>query len=290
MSSSAASLAPILILLGSLVSQYAGAALAKTLFPAIGPDGVVVLRIGLSALLLAAIWRPWRARPRRQDLRTLAIYGGTLGLMNLCIYRAMELVPIGIAISIEVTGPLVVALSGCRRLVDLTWIVLAVAGLAMLLPVNAPGAALDPTGIAYAAGAALCWALYIVFGKRASGMHPGQTVALGMLVAALLVIPLGLARAGGALFDPGFLLAGLGVAILSSLVPYSLEMLALRRLPGSVFGLLVSGSPAMAALMGYAILGERLGALQWLAIACIVCASAGAIIRTSAATPAAGRK
>jgi inner membrane transporter RhtA len=197
--------------------------------------------------------------------------------MNLCIYRAMELIPIGIAIAIEVTGPLAVALLGSRRLRDFLWLACAAAGLTMLLPVKA-GATLHPLGVAYAAGAALCWALYIVFGKRASAMPAGQAVAWGMLVASTFTVPLGIVHASGALLEPNVLLGGLTVAILSSMVPYSLEMLALRRLPNSVFGLVVSASPAVASLIGFIILGERLSWVQWAAIACIVCASAGSAL------------
>lgn len=270
--------AALLLLLASLLSQYVGVASAKSLFPVVGAEGVTALRVGLSALMLTAIWRPWRNRPGRGDLRNLLVYGTTLGAMNLSIYRAMELIPIGIAIAVEVTGPLAVALLGSRRLKDFLWIACAVAGLALLLPVNGTGAALDPVGVAYAAAAALFWALYIVFGKRASSLPGGQAVAWGMLVAATFTVPLGVAHAGGALLGAGVLLTGLVVAALSSMLPYSLEMMALRRLPGHVFGLAVSASPAVAALIGFAMLGERLGWVQWVAIGLIVCASAGSAL------------
>jgi inner membrane transporter RhtA len=268
---------PLLFLLASLLSQYIGAASAKSLFPLVGAEGVTALRVGLSAVLLTAIWRPWRSRPSRQDLRNLLVYGVTLGAMNLSIYRAMELIPIGIAIAIEVTGPLAVALLGSRRLKDFLWIACAAAGLIMLLPVEGAGA-LDPLGVAYAAAAALCWALYIVFGKRASSLPGGQAVAWGMLVASTFTVPLGIVHAGGALLAPGVLLVGLAVAVLSSAAPYSLEMLALRCLPSTVFGLVVSASPAVASLIGFVMLGERLSWVQWAAIACIVCASAGSAL------------
>lgn len=269
---------PLLFLLASLLSQYIGAASAKSLFPLVGAEGVTALRVGLSAVLLTAVWRPWRSRLGRRDLRNVLVYGVTLGAMNLSIYRAMELIPIGIAIAIEVTGPLAVALFGSRRLRDFLWIACAAAGLAMLLPVEGTGAALDPLGVAFAAGAALCWALYIVFGKRASSLPGGQAVAWGMLVASTFTVPLGILHAGGALLAPGVLLGGLAVAILSSMAPYSLEMLALRRLPSHVFGLVVSASPAVASLIGLFMLGERLSWVQWTAIAFIVCASAGSVL------------
>jgi inner membrane transporter RhtA len=269
---------PLMLLLTSLLSQYIGAASAKSLFPLVGAEGVTALRVGLSTCLLMAIWRPWRSRLGRGDLRNLTVYGVTLGLMNLSIYRAMELIPIGIAIAIEVTGPLAVALLGSRRLKDFAWIACAAAGLGLLLPVGDAGTALDPLGMAYAVSAAVCWALYIIFGKRASMLPGGQAVAWGMLVAMTFTIPLGLAHAGGALLSPNVLLAGLAVAVLSSAAPYSLEMLALRRLPAHVFGVAVSASPAVASIIGFIMLGERLGWLQWAAIGLIVLASAGSAL------------
>ncbi|WP_207461125.1 EamA family transporter [Azospirillum sp. SYSU D00513] len=267
---------PLLFLLASLLSQYVGAASAKSLFPLVGAEGVTALRVGISAVLLLALWRPWRSRVGGRDLRNLIVYGATLGAMNLCIYRAMELIPIGIAIAIEVTGPLAVALLGSRRLRDVLWIVCAAAGLGLLLPVE--GAALDPLGVAYAAAAALCWALYIVFGKRASSLPGGSAVAWGMLVAATFTVPLGAAHAGAALLAPGVLLVGLAVAVLSSMAPYSLEMAALRRLPSHVFGLAVSASPAVASIVGFVLLGERLSLLQWAAVALVMLASAGSVL------------
>ncbi|PWC51888.1 threonine transporter [Azospirillum sp. TSA6c] len=269
---------PLLLLLASLLSQYVGAASAKSLFPLVGAEGVTGLRVGLSALMLMAILRPWRSLPGRGDLRNLLVYGATLGAMNLSIYRAMELIPIGIAIAIEVTGPLAVALLGSRRLKDFLWIACAAAGLVLLLPLREASGALDPVGVAYAMAAAFCWALYIVFGKRASSLPGGQAVAWGMLVAASFTVPLGISHAGAGLLVPAVLLTGLAVAVLSSMVPYLLEMMALRRLPSHVFGLAVSASPAVAALIGFLMLGERLSVVQWAAIACIMFASAGSAL------------
>jgi inner membrane transporter RhtA len=240
----------------------------------VGVEGMTALRIGLSALLLLAFWRPWRRPLARRDIVNLVVYGAMLGGMNLCIYQAFGRIPIGIATAIETTGPLVVVLAASRRALDVAWVALALAGLALLRPL-ATDAPLDPLGLAFAFGAALSWALYIVFGKRVSTLASGQAVSLGMLVAALFAVPLGVARAGAAMLVPTTLLAGLGVALLSSAVPYSLEMAALRRMPRHVFGILVSATPAVGAACGALVLGERLDVLQWLAIACIVGASAG---------------
>ena len=264
----------LVALTASLISQNLGAAIAKGLFPVVGVEGMTALRVGLSALLLLAFWRPWRWPLARRDLGNLVIYGAMLGGMNLCIYHAFGRIPIGIATAIETTGPLVVVLAASRRALDVAWVALALAGLALLLPL-ASDAPLDPLGLLFAFGAALSWALYIVFGKRVSTLHGGQAVSLGMLVAALLAVPIGAAHAGTAMLVPTTLLAGLGVALLSSAVPYSLEMAALRRMPRHVFGILVSATPAVGAACGALVLGERLSGLQWLAIACIIGASAG---------------
>lgn len=266
---------PALTVLLSLVLQNAGAAVAKSLFPLVGVEGMTALRIGLSAVLLVAVWRPWRFSLTRTALRDLVLYGLTLGLMNLLIYQAFERIPLGIALAIEITGPLAVALAGSRRLRDIAWVLCAIGGLVLLLPLGQATDTLDPAGLAYAAGAAACWAAYIVIGKRASTGNGGQAVALGMLVAAIFTVPLGMVHAGAALLTPEALGIGLAVAVLSSAAPYSLEMAALRRLSRPVFGILVSSAPAIASLAGVLILGEHLSPTQWLAIALIITASAG---------------
>jgi len=270
---------PVLALLAAMVSTYLGAAIAKQLFPQVGSQGVTALRVGLAACMLLAWCKPWRIPLARKDLPNLLVYGLMLGCMNLLIYAAFARIPIGIAVAIEVTGPLMVVLASSRRPRDFAWLACAVLGLWLLLPDVHGGTragALDPLGMLLAAGAALCWAMYIVFGKRVSTLEGGQAVAWGMLAAALFTVPVGLAHAGAALLAPGILAAGLGVALLSSALPYSLEMAALKRLPRRVFGILVSASPALSALAGWLVLGEQLLPLQWLAIALIIAASAGA--------------
>jgi inner membrane transporter RhtA len=266
---------PVLAIAAAMVSTYAGAAFAKHLFPLVGAEGVVALRVGLSSLLLAAFARPWRALPSRADLPNLLLYGLTLGCMNLLIYRAFARIPIGIAVSIEVMGPLAVVLLSSRRARDFMWVACAGFGLWLLLPLRAgvgSTAALDPAGVAYAAGAAVCWALYIVFGKRASQAAGSGTVAWGMLAASVFIVPIGAVYAGPALLSPFVLAAGLAVAVLSSAAPYTLEMIALRKLPRRVFGILVSSSPAVAALAGFLVLGERLDIGQWTGIGLVILA------------------
>jgi inner membrane transporter RhtA len=268
-------LLPSLAVAGGLVAQNVGAAVAKHLFPLVGSEGVTALRVGLSAALLLLVARPWRRPLGRSDAANLAIYGIMLGCMNLLIYRAFALIPIGVAIAIEVTGPIAVVLLASRRPRDFAWVACAVAGLALLLPLREGAAALDPRGVAWAIGAAFCWAMYIVFGKRASTIRGGDAVAWGMLAAAVFTVPFGVAHAGGMLLAPNVLLGGLAVAVLSSALPYSLEMIALARLPRRVFGMMVSSAPAVGALAGFVVLGERLATSQWLAIALVIVASAG---------------
>ena len=267
---------PALAILASMVSVNVGAAFAKGLFPLVGPAGVTALRVGLAACLLLLFWRPWRRLPSRADARNLLVYGLMLGCMNLTIYAAFARIPIGVAIAIEVTGPLALVLLSSRRASDVAWVACAALGLWLLSPLHAGSSApLDPIGVAWALAAAFCWAMYIVFGKRVSTLEGGHAVAWGMLAASLCAVPLGVAQAGGALFTPTVLAAGLAVALLSSILPYSLEMAALARLPRRVFGILISAGPAIGALAGYFVLGELLSGVQWLAIALIVVATAG---------------
>jgi inner membrane transporter RhtA len=259
------------------VSMTLGAAIAKQLFPVVGAYGVTGLRVTLAALLLVALRRPWRRPFPRGVLPALIAYGAVLGMMNLLIYQAFARIPLGIATGIEVTGPLVIVLLGSRRASDFLWLAAACLGLALLLPLGARDP-LDPVGIAFALGAAACWALYIVYGTRVSGALGRDAVAWGMLVSASFALPIGLATSGGAILAPGMLATGFGIAILSSALPYSLEMEAMRRVPAAVFGILVSSSPAIAALIGFVMLGETLTALQGGAILCIVVAAAGSAI------------
>jgi inner membrane transporter RhtA len=271
-----AALIGAMAVLGSLTSVNLGAAVAKTLFPLLGVFGVASLRIGLGAILLLLVRRPWR-RPVPPRLRwALLLYGATLGLMNLLIYLAFAHIPIGIAIAIEVTGPLMIVLLGSRRPRDFLWLAAAVAGLLLLLPLRS-NAALDPRGVLFACGAAICWALYILAGKRVSHSLGGDAAAWGMVVAAVLIVPFGLPQAAAQL-SPQILLIGLAIALLSSALPYSLEIEAMRRLPAPVFGLLLSAAPAIGALAGFAVLGERLTAIQWFAIICIIAASGGSAL------------
>ncbi|PAU63722.1 threonine/homoserine exporter RhtA [Pseudomonas sp. PIC25] len=275
-SSLSVTLAPIALLLVAMSSLQGGASLAKSLFPAIGPEGTTALRLGIAAILLSLFMRPWRARLSLASCRSLLGYGLSLGSMNLLFYLSLKSVPLGIAVALEFTGPLALALLSSRRLLDFVWIALAMFGIWLLLPSERSNTHLDPVGMAFALGAGLCWALYIVFGKQAGAEHGRHTVALGTLVAALLVFPVGLLQVGSGLFTLELLPIAAAVAVLSSALPYSLEMIALTRLPARTFSVLMSMEPAVAALSGLLFLQERLSLNQWLAIGAIILASAGA--------------
>lgn len=269
---------PVLLLLVAMFSIQLGASLAKSLFPVVGALGATSLRLGFGTLLLWLVLRPWRMPWRTLPWKMLLGYGVSLGVMNTLFYLALQTVPLGIAIALEFTGPLGLALLGSRRPRDVAWVALAVAGLLLLVPWSSQQAALDPLGVAYALGAGLCWALYIVFGQKAGADHGPQAVALGATIAALVAVPWGVIESGMALLAPALLPTGLAVALLSMALPYSLEMFALTRLPARTFGMLMSLEPAVGALCGFAFLHERLGMLQWLAIAAVIVASAGATL------------
>jgi inner membrane transporter RhtA len=274
---------PYLALLGAVSMLPIATSFAKRLFPLVGAPGVTSYRVTFAALILLAIWRPWRMRLSRPDLIAAARYGAVLGLMNLSFYMAIRTIPLGVAIAIEFLGPLAVALSAARRAVHVLWVALTVAGLALLLPIGPDVGRLDLGGAGFALAAAAFWALYIVFGKRTSHLHAGVAVALGMSTAAIVVVPFGVATAGLKLLSPAALGLGLLVAICTSAIPYSLEMVALKGIPRRTFGVLLSIEPVAGALAGLVLLGERLTALQGLAIACIVAASAGAVLTSAEA-------
>ncbi len=267
--------------MGSLITLCAGTSLAKGLFPFVGAEGTTTYRLVFSTLLLMAFWRPWRRAWTWADAPLLVLFGATLGIMNLLFYNALKTVPFGLAIAVEFTGPLAVALWSSKKPLDFVWIVLAVAGMGLILPLgNTLGAnlqtdAIDPLGIAYALGAGACWAIYIVIGQRVADRIGAFATPMGMLVAALVVTPVGISVAGTSLLNPEWMLAGLGIALLSSAIPYSLEMYSLKHLPKQTFSILLSLEPAVGALAGWLVLSEQLSTQQLCAIGLIMAASVG---------------
>jgi inner membrane transporter RhtA len=266
---------PILWLLIAMGSIQTGASLAKSLFHIVGAPGAVALRTALATLILVVVLRPWRARITAASWPALIVYGASLGVMNFLYYMALRTVPLGITVALEFTGPLLVAVLTSRRAIDFLWIALAAAGLSLLLPLGHAHASVDPTGALFALGAGGCWGLYIIFGQKAGADHGAQAVALGSVIASILVVPIGIAKAGTALLSPAALPYGLAIAVLSTALPYTLEMFALTRLPARTFGILMSVEPVFGAFIGLVVLHELLSALQWAAIAMIILASIG---------------
>jgi inner membrane transporter RhtA len=275
-----------LAIVAAQLSVNIGAAFAKSLFPLVGPEGVAAMRTGTAALILIVVVRPWRRALSRRQILWIVLYGLALGGMNLLIYWAFARIPIGVAVAIEIGGPLAVVLLTSRSARDFVWLALAVASVLLLMPWPGRDVPLDLAGIGFAMGAAVCWALYIVFGKRASEVESGTAVALGMTTASLVTIPIGVAAAGSRLLNPAIWGLGLVVALLSSAIPYMLEMKALERLSSRLFGVITSSAPAVAALAGFLMLGERLTPGQWIAILLMIGASAGCSLTSR---PAASR-
>lgn len=266
---------PIVVLIIAMISFQLGAVLAKGLFPIAGVAGATAMRVAIASVILCIAWRPWRMRFTRQQARTVIVYGVSMGWMNFFFYLSLSYVPLGIAVALEFVGPLAVALFASRRALDFLWILMAALGLLALLPLGAGAKPLPPLGIIYGFAAGGCWALYIIYGRKAGVAHGGQSTALGTLIGAFFIVPIGLAQSGSILFSPALLPAACGIAVLSSALPYSLEMFALPRLPTRTFGVLMSLDPALGALSGLCFLGEQLTLIQWVAIASIVVASAG---------------
>jgi inner membrane transporter RhtA len=262
-----------LVLVGIASVQF-GAALAGTIFDDIGPAGTVLLRVFFAAVVLMAIWRPRvRDHPPR-DLRLVALFGLVLGTMNLCFYESFARIPLGVAVTIEFAGPLGLAVALSRRRLDLACAALAAIGIVLLA--DPGGGAVDALGVALALAAAVCWAAYILLAQATGRVFSGgHGVALAMCVAVLVPLVPGIATAGADLLKPQWLAIGCGVALLSSVLPYSVETEALRRLPVNVFGVLMSIEPAVAAIAGLIVLGQDLRARDVVAIGFVVVASIG---------------
>ncbi|WP_010582439.1 EamA family transporter [Schlesneria paludicola] len=282
---------PVALLMSAMISLQAGAAIAKQLLPSLGAAGTATLRLCFASLILCLVCRPWRERLSRRSLTVIGLYGLTLGSMNLFFCSALLSLPLGIAVALEFMGPLAVAVCSSRRKLDFLWITLAIAGVIILLPKADTGTALPWQGILYALCAAACWALYIVIGQKAGATAGSGTVAsIGMLAAALAITPLGVMTTGSTLMNTQYWPTALAVAVLSSAVPYSLEMIALKAMPVRTFGILMSMEPAVASLSGMILLHEYLNGTQWLAVTCVMLASFGAVAfsNPSKAIPEAG--
>jgi inner membrane transporter RhtA len=273
------------LVIGGVLSVQLGAALATTLFDDLGPGGTVLLRVGFAAFMLLALWRPAVRGLSGLQRRYVVLFGASLAGMNWAFYGALDRIPLGVAVTLEFVGPLGVAVAASRRARDLLWVAMAAGGILLLAPF--PAGSIDALGAGLALVAGGFWAAYILLsirvGREFSG---GSGLALAMAVGAAILILPGLAEAGSDLLRPELLAVGLAVALLSSAIPYSLELEALRRLPQGVFGVLMSLEPAVATAVGFAVLGQALGAHELVAIALVIAGSAGALSTPPAtATP-----
>ncbi|WP_435975489.1 EamA family transporter [Streptomyces sp. Qhu_M48] len=268
-----------LVVAGGLSVQF-GSALAVLLMPRAGAFGVVTLRLVLAALVLLLVCRPKVRGYARADWGTIVAFGAAMAGMNICIYQAVDRIPLGVAVTLEVLGPLALSVIASRRLMNLLWAGLALGG--VLLLSGGGFDRLDPVGVAFALAAGVMWALYIVFSARTGRRFPqADGLALAMAFGAVLSLPLGLVEAGGKLLVPSTIGLGLLVALMSSVLPYTLELLALRRLPAPTFAILMSLEPAIAATAGFLVLSQALSLTDALAIALVIAASMGAV-RTQA--------
>ena len=273
----------------AILSMEGGAAVAKSLFPVLGAAGTVSLRIGFSALLLLALIRPPLGCLKPAQWRAVVPFGLALGLMNFMFYCTMARLPLGLAVAVGFVGPMGLALAGSRQWSDVVWVVLAATGIALIVPWYGHG--LNLLGMGFAEAGGVSWAAYILLGQRAAGLLPGhQAVAVGMLFAALLILPFGLAGGRLMALTPHLVLLGGLTSLFSSVLPFTLEMQALKTMPARTFSILVSVEPVVAALLGWGLLHEHLTLVQWLAIGCIVVASDGVTLTTSQPTPQVGSK
>ncbi|MCW2497399.1 EamA family transporter [Jatrophihabitans sp.] len=278
---------PPVFLLGSMFSVQFGSAFADKLFAQAGPAGTVLMRLGLSALILIVAVRPRLRGRTRADLYAVAAYGLVLGTMNWTFYEALHRLPLGVAVTIEFTGPLVVAAVGSRRLLDGLWVLLAAAGV-LLLAFGGSHHGVTTAGVLLALGAGACWAGYILTSKRVGTTFSTMDgLSIALCFGTLVALPAGIVEGGSALGRPSVLLGGLAVAVLSSIVPYSLELTALRRISGATFGLLMSLSPAVAALAGVVTLGQHLSTVLLVALALVVVASIGTTLSSRSGVAAA---
>jgi inner membrane transporter RhtA len=263
------------LVVAAIASVQFGSATAATLFDSVGPGGAVLLRLATAAIVLLVLWRPPLRGHSATELRLACVFGLVLVGMNLCFYEALHRIPLGIAVSLEFVGPLGVAVAGSRNRRDAVWIVLAAAGILTLTRARTHG--IDGLGIAFALAAGSLWGTYILVNARVGSVFEGSTgLALAMAVAAIVAIPVGIADGGGHLLEPSSLALGAVVGILSSAIPYSFELEALRRIAPPVFGVLMSLEPAMAALAGFIVLGQSLSARALVGMALVTAASIGA--------------
>lgn len=262
-----------LFLIIAMISIQSGASLAKSLFPKVGALGVTSLRLFLATIIVLIIFKPWKKRISFCSIKNLIIYGLSLGLMNLFFYMSLQKIPLGIAVALEFTGPLTIAIFSSRRILDIFWVLMVIIGLSFLLPINSEINKIDIIGIIYALFSGFFWGMYIIFGQRAGSNYGSSTVALGLSISTLIFFPIGILNVGMSLFDISILPIAFAVAILSTAFPYTVEMFALMQMPKKIFSILMSLEPAIGAFIGTIFLHEHLILTQWFALFCIIVAS-----------------
>lgn len=269
---------PIAIILISMASVQGSSSLAKYLFPILGPSGMTAWRLFFSSIMLVLIFKPWRKPISKQAWKYIVLYGFALGFMNLSYYSSIERIPIGIAVAIELTGPITVAMFAARKITDFVWLAIAIIGLVMLLPIHSAGADLDLMGVLLAICAGACWAMYIVFGRKAGQLQGASSVALGSVIISFVIFPIGVWQSGPMMFSIDILPLAFIVALLASAIPYALDMIALPKVPALTFSTLMSLSPVLGALSGLVFLNETLSGYQLVSIVLIIISSIGTVL------------
>lgn len=269
---------PIAIILISMAAVQGSSSLAKYLFPILGPSGMTAWRLLFSSIMLVLIFKPWRKPISKQAWKYIVLYGFALGFMNLSYYSSIERIPIGIAVAIELTGPITVAMFAARKITDFVWLAIAIIGLVMLLPIHSAGADLDLVGVLLAICAGACWAMYIVFGRKAGQLQGASSVALGSVIISFVIFPIGVWQSGPMMFSIDVLPLAFIVALLASAIPYALDMVALPRVPALTFSTLMSLSPVLGALSGLIFLNETLSGYQLVSIVLIIISSIGTVL------------
>ncbi|OCG35927.1 EamA family transporter [Gilliamella sp. Gris1-4] len=272
---------PVLLIFISMISVQGSASIAKYLFPVLGPEGMTAWRLFFSAIMLILIFKPWRKTLTKQALKYIFLYGISIGCMNLAFYNAIARIPLGIAVAIELMGPIMVAMCISRKVLDFIWLGVAIIGLAMLLPIEQASSNLDPKGILFALLAGSGWACYILFGRKASTIYGSASVAIGSVIASCFLFPIGIWQSGSTMFSLELLPMVFLVSLLASAIPYGLDMIALPKLPAQTFSTLMSLSPVFAALSGLIVLHEQLTHYQCLAIIFIITSSIGTVLTMS---------
>ncbi len=269
---------PIFIILISMASVQGSSSLAKHLFPILGPEGMTAWRLFFSSIMLIFIFKPWRKPISKQAWKYIILYGLSLGFMNLSFYSAIARIPIGIAVAIELTGPIVVAMFSARKLLDFVWLAIAIVGLVLLLPLHQANTSLDIYGIILALCAGTCWALYILTGRKAGQLQGSSSVALASGLVCCIIFPIGVWHNGMAMFSVDVLPLAFIVAVLASAIPYALDVIALPKVPALTFSTLMSLSPVLGALSGFLFLQEKLSTNQWFSISLIIMSSIGTVL------------